>query len=176
MLPLFKEDKKNRIRMLQDENQRWICDPETLKTMASNFYSRLYTMVGYRNYEPILAQCPQVVTTEMNDKLLEMIKIEEVRLATFQLGKTKAPGLDGFNGLFFQNHWEVIKADLFLLIQNFFQSGWLPTNLNRTILTLVPKMPHSKRLDQYRPISLCNFAYKVISNVLANRLKLWLPD
>ncbi|XP_039158851.1 uncharacterized protein LOC108959574 [Eucalyptus grandis] len=151
-------------------------DELVLKAMTSTYFAELYTTVGYRDYGPVLAQCPQVVTAEMNAKLLESISLEEVRQATFQLGTNKAPGPDGFNGLFYQTHWEVIKSDLHLLVQNFFGSGRLPTNLNQTVIALIPKTPHPESLDQYRPISLCNFAYKIISKVLANRLKPWLPN
>ena len=53
-------------------------------------------------------------------------------------------------------------------------SGTLPTPLNHTFITLIPKK-NSPGLHQYHPISLCNMLYKIFSKVLANRLKKILP-
>jgi len=160
--------------MLQIDDQQRICDPPTLQDTTITFFSQLYITNGYMNYAPLLYQCNQVVTREMNDQLTASPTMEEVWQITFQMGTTKAPGLDGLNGLFYQKHWEIVKEDLFLLVQNFLTSRVMPTGLNQTIITLIPKTTQPKKLEQYRPISLCNFAYKIISKVLANQLKPWL--
>nr|ABD96942.1 hypothetical protein [Tarenaya spinosa] len=57
----------------------------------------------------------------------------------------------------------------------FFRNGKLLKELNATIITLVPKIPEAINLGDFRPISCCNFLYKVISKIIANRLQLLLP-
>ncbi|CAA7059505.1 unnamed protein product [Microthlaspi erraticum] len=52
----------------------------------------------------------------------------------------------------------------------------MPRGVNATILSLIPKHKDSQTMNDYRPIACCNFLYKVISKILANRLKLILSD
>lgn len=61
-------------------------------------------------------------------------------------------------------------------IADFFSKWVLNPELNRTQIILIPKVPHPESLDQFRPISSCNFAYKIISKVLVIRLKQYLPS
>ena len=46
----------------------------------------------------------------------------------------------------------------------------LPT-LNATFLTLIPKYEGDDSPDKFKPISLCNVIYKIITKVIVNRLK-----
>ncbi|RVX13545.1 Transposon TX1 uncharacterized 149 kDa protein [Vitis vinifera] len=68
---------------------------------------------------------------------------EEISKAIFQLDRDKAPGPDGFTIAVFQECWDVIKEDLSL----------------------------SKRISDFRPISLITSLYKIIAKVLSGRLR-----
>lgn len=60
------------------------------------------------------------------------------------------------------------------MIQNFFPSGHIPKDINRSYVVLIPKVQGVSEFKHLRPISLCNTLYKIISKILADRLKLLL--
>ena len=51
-----------------------------------------------------------------------------------------------------------------------------PANVNNTLITLIPKCDNPSTVRDLHPITLCNVLYKIIAKVLANRLKVLLPD
>lgn len=53
--------------------------------------------------------------------------------------------------------------------------GIMPKGLNETYICLIPKADRPQNVTKFRPISLCNVVYKIVSKVLANRLKGILP-
>jgi hypothetical protein len=55
-------------------------------------------------------------------------------------------------------------------------SGEIPVGGNEIAIVLIPKVNEPELITQFRPISLCNVLYKIISKVLANRLKVIPPE
>lgn len=121
--------------------------------------------------EAALSAVEHQVSSDMNASLIRPITDQEIKDAAFQLGSLKAPGPNGFSGIFYHKHWEVIGTEVCVVIKSFFRNGFLQ-EWNQTNIVLIPKVPHPEKLSQYRPISLCNFNIKIISKILANRLKL----
>jgi hypothetical protein len=115
------------------------------------------------------------VTNDMNSLLLKPFLAEEVHCALFQMAPTKAPGPDGLPVGFFQKNWDVMGEDICQAILGTLNSGTIPYFLNSTNIALIPKVKNPTKVTDFRPISLCNVLYKVISKVLANRLKKILP-
>ncbi|CAN6570663.1 unnamed protein product [Malus baccata var. baccata] len=115
------------------------------------------------------------VSEEMNVALTATVSVEEIKTAAMKMGGLKAPGPDGFQGIFYQSQWDIIASDVNNMIVDLMNGSLQPLRLNATHLALIPKVQNPESVSQFRPISLCNYSYKILSKVLANRLKRWLP-
>ena len=78
--------------------------------------------------------------------------------------------------LFFQHFWPLIGNVVSKTVLDFLNFGIVPLNFNETHIVLNPKIKEPKKVTDYRPISLCNVAYKLASKAIANRLKKILPS
>ena len=79
----------------------------------------------------------------------------------------------GWNDCAFLPH--IIKKDLVELVNNLLVSGKMDSRLNITNICMIPKTERSTMMTELRQISLCNVGYKIISKVLRQRLKIYLP-
>ena len=86
-----------------------------------------------------------------------------------------APGPDGFTARFFTTCWDTIKIELLRMVRFTQSSNNLGRNTNSAFLTLIPKEKGAAHFSRFRPISLCNLSYKIVTKIIANRLKKILP-
>jgi hypothetical protein len=96
---------------------------------------------------------------------------DEIRGVIWIFKGDKAPGPNGFTMAFFQQCWEVLKADIIAVLIEFHNNGNFEKSLNATFVSLIPKKAGAVEIKDFRPISLIGGMYKIISKVLTNRLK-----
>jgi hypothetical protein len=132
-----------------------------------NYFTGLFTAGEAVDLGPCLQHINTRVTRRMNAELMDK--------ALFQMVPLKAPGPDGMNACFFQQIWGVVGEEVCRGILEILNTGVMPFNLNLTHIALIPKTNNPESVSEFRPISLCNVLYKLISKVLANRLKKVLP-
>ena len=100
---------------------------------------------------------------------------EDIRHAVFSLPRNKTAGPDGYSAEFFKSCWHIIGPEVVDAVTKFFNSGQMLKQWNATTLILIPKIPNASSTSDFKPISLCNTMYKVISRLLAGRLQSLLP-
>ena len=93
-----------------------------------------------------------------------------------QMHLTKALGPDGMSAIFFQKYWDVIGNDITCTVLNGLNSNMPIVDINRTNITLIRKTNNLSQMTDFRLISLSNVVYKLVSKVLANCLKIILPQ
>jgi hypothetical protein len=107
--------------------------------------------------------------------LMEKVTLEELKAVLNSFQKDKIPGLDGWIIEFFLGFFDSIGQDIQSLVEETRLTGQMPLSLNSTFIALIPK-DNPNTLDDFRPISLCNCIYKIISKVIARKLKIVLFD
>ena len=140
--------------------------------MATRYFENIFKAGDCDRLEECLVAVHPKVSPDMRDLLSSEYNPEEIKAALFQMGPTKAPGPDGMNALFYQKFWHIVGDDVINAVLDFLNNGIMVPNLNYTHIVLIPKIKSLEKIIDYRPISLCNVIYKIISKVLANRLKL----
>ena len=139
-----------------------------------DFYTELYTAEHVQEVsDDYLQGLPKL---ENNEELGSKITLEEIRLALGQMENNKSPGPDGLSKEFYLQYFDLVAPLLVRLYENVFTNGQLTTSMKNSYITLICKDKNAPHLcKNYRPISLLNTDYKVITKVLSNRLRNYLP-
>lgn len=135
-----------------------------MEELITDYYSDLFSCSRVQ-WEDVISNVSTRISHDQNDKLLEPVTVD------FSMHPDKAPGPDGMTPAFFQRHWQIVGQDIVALVQKFFEDGNFPLGLNDTNIVLIPKKKCPVNMGDLRLISLCNVMAKVITKVMANRMK-----
>jgi len=141
-----------------------------------DYYKNLFC-TNFVLEEQLLAEevIPNLITDEINNLMTMLPSHQEIKSAVFALNKESAPGPDWFGAFFYQTYWDIIKEDVVKAVLEFFTTSMILPRFNSNIIALLPKIPHASSIDQYRPIAMANFKFKIISKVIAGRLAPIMP-
>ncbi|XP_050222138.1 uncharacterized protein LOC126672232 [Mercurialis annua] len=167
--------RRNKIVALKDEEGNIITDQEALKELALNFFSNLFTGAGDLESLPPSEFSFPVIEASILSKISAVVTEEEIKLSLWDMNPWKAPGIDGLHASFYQSHWSIVGQKLVSFIKDIFSGSPIPPEANKTLITLIPKNDYPESLKQYRPISLCNVSFKIITKLIARRLQQIMP-
>ena len=166
---------KNIISRLEREDGSCLVDQNDIEREIVSFYEGLLREDREITWSLQGLQWGSI-SQEKADWLEKRFDLEEIKKAVFSCDRDKSPGSDGYTMAFFQDCWDIVKEDLFRFFEEFFRGGVVNSAMNHTILCLTPKKSESKLVKYFRPISLVSSVYKILTKVLADRLKKVLND
>ena len=96
---------------------------------------------------------------------------EQIKFAIRKLGNNKSPGPDGLPAEFYKIYEDIITAPLKEALDECYKSGGLTGSMKQGDIVLIYKKKDPKEIRNYRPITLLNSDYKILTTILAERLK-----
>ncbi|GKV15742.1 hypothetical protein SLEP1_g26499 [Rubroshorea leprosula] len=151
-------------------NGEWIEDADEVKELARNYFKDKFEEEKWDRPSLGDLQFKKISEAE-NNFLISKFSTEEIDEAVWGCNGAKSLGPDGFNFNFIKKVWPVIKEDVYAFLAEFHENGKLVKGSNTSFIVLIRKKENPQSFGDYRPISLIGSMYKIISKILANRLR-----
>lgn len=160
--------------MLKNSDNIWIEDYSLLKNMVHNYFCNLFQCYSNASHSsvsnsPTFSNC--TFSQEDNNRLCAPISNMEIWNTVQCINPYKAPGPDGIQAFFYHKFWEIVGKDVCDFVKNCFQTSSIPRDVNKTLIVLIPKSDNPDPLKLFRPISLCNVLYKIITKIIVGRIR-----
>jgi len=167
----------NRIEALRDHENNWCTEADQIKRLVVDYFRDLFSSHAPTEdaHWPVTLDFPTLEDGVVHD-LERPFTVEDIKAALKEMQPYKAPGPDGFQAIFYQRYWHIVHGEVCPTVLQVLHGEPMPAQLNETFITLIPKVPHPERINQFRPIGLCNVTYKLVSKCIVQRLKRVLPQ
>ena len=170
--------RRNRILCMKDRIGNWINGDREISEFIREGFDALFTS-GLTS-SSLTKWNPPCWSTWLNEAdataIDRPISNVEIKASLWALKPFKEPGSDGLHAGFFQRFWLLVGDSVKKEIHHIFTTKAAPEYLNKTLITLIPKSRNPETLNNYRPISLCNTVYKMVTKIIVARLRPLLPD
>ena len=150
-----------------------LTEPEDILNEQVKFYTELYTDEGVdaSAQDILLDNIDKKLPTSCINKCEGLLSIEEATKAIKTFKNNKSPGHDGLSAEFYKTFWDILGPDFIAVSNSAFEKGLLTISQRRGMIVLMFKKGDKLNLKNWRPISLLNIDYKIITKCLSNRLR-----
>lgn len=163
----------NYIEALKDGTGQKISEEGGKRVLIENFYRDLFTkeQVDIGIQDSLLEKVRSCVTNESRDRCEGPIGCDELAVAMRGMKTGKTPGEDGLTLEYFKTFGEHLLPVLSRLANESYEKGFFPQGCVTGVIRLAFKKGDRSELKNWRPISLLNVDYKIISKALSIRLR-----
>ena len=175
---LEKRNGKNKLwDKILDKDGNTLCGLENIQKTQVEFYKELYHTQNLQNDDGYFLEHVNASLSESSKAHLDsIITKEEILKALKKMSNNKSPGEDGIPVEFYKLNWNMISDDLLEVYRTGLDDKQLSYTQYLAIIILLYKKGSREDIKNWRPISLLNVDYKILSKVLAERLKSVLPE
>ena len=146
---------RNKIRCIKDAVGNWLTEENEVKEHIRSGFINLYTTElrwSFKSSDVSNFSCCYF-SDEDRARIDCDVTMDEIRANLWALKPFKSPGPDGFHVGFYQHFWLEVKDFVCEEIKRVFMHGVVPSYLNETLISLIPKCQNPESLSNYRPIS-----------------------
>ncbi|KAL3686617.1 hypothetical protein R1sor_009191 [Riccia sorocarpa] len=170
-----------RLDALELEDGEITTDDEEMLGEIHTFYQELYTEVPESvekaaAREAVVCLMTKRISTTVSRRLTEVPSWDEIEGVVFRMKTNKAPGHDGLTVEMVRECWDMVGEDCV----NMVKAVWVKKKILRTdsqgVIKLLAKGGDRKRLANWRPISLMTLSYKIVTKIVANRIRQVIPE
>ena len=108
---------------MKNAQGEWVYDNGGIQSLLRYHFQSIYMTNGPRYFEDVISVLDPVVSETMNIYLESTVTHSEIHKATKQLGGLKAPGEDGFHGMFYQKYWNFLGVSVYQAVRYFSETG-----------------------------------------------------
>lgn len=164
--------KRTAITRIDIEQDEVIDDSEAIQQHMHRYFSELYSERNREIDQQHDFQCDRIIpiNDETNDACMDAITTADIWAAIKTSASRKSPGPDGLPKEFYHRTFDVIHRELNLILNEALASNF-PSKFVDGVIVLVKKKGPGNTTSSYRPISLLNFDYKILSRILKLRLE-----
>ena len=178
---LLKSNKRrSAIKEIYNEHQEMVKDCKGIIKIIRDFYKNLYACKNLETSDDVknmfLNDLPKL-SNENRDFCECPITQDECFQALKEMKWNKSPGNDGFTAEFYFTFWPLLKEIVVEAFNESLEVKLLSNSQRQGVITLIEKEGKNPlHMKNYRPITLLNVDYKILSKVLATRVKEVLGD
>ena len=169
--------KRNLIYALKDTEGRVRRGTEQVVKITHDFYTGLFTRgdTDEGTQDRFLSQVDVGLTRQQQEWCDGVIDKGEVECVLKKMAAGKSPGADGFPVEFWRHFWDVVGGDFMDVVEWVAVNGRVTESMSGGVIRLLFKKGDRGDVRNYRPITLVNADYKLVSGCVAARLSSVLP-